>query len=99
MAREARLAEEIQHVERPELVDFMAEIRAAVVAGDAQIGGGIDEGVAVQLAWRLKESFSAIWDCSHIGAAVKFLEAWCKQVNCSTLEPMKKVSQMLRNQP
>jgi len=45
----------------------------------------------------LKESFSGFWDYSYIGAAVKFFEDWCKQVNRSKLEPMKKVSQMLQN--
>jgi len=48
-------------------------------------------------AWRLKESFAGFWDYSYIGAAVKFFEDWCKQVNRSRLEPMKKVAQMLQN--
>lgn len=48
-------------------------------------------------AWRFKESFSGFWDYIYTGAAVKFFEDWCKQVNRSKLEPMKKVAQMLQN--
>ena len=48
-------------------------------------------------AWRLKESFSGFWNYSYIGAAKKYFEDWCKQVNRSKLEPMKKVARMLEN--
>jgi transposase len=48
-------------------------------------------------AWRFKESFSGFWDYSYIGAAEKFFADWCKQVNRSKLEPMKKVARMLQN--
>ncbi len=48
-------------------------------------------------AWRLKESFAGFWDYIYEGSAVKFFKDWCKQVNRSHLEPMKKVSQMLSN--
>ena len=48
-------------------------------------------------AWRLKESFLGFWDYIYEGSAVKFFKAWCKQVNRSNLEPVKKVSRMLEN--
>ena len=46
-------------------------------------------------AWRFKESFSGFWDYIYEGSAVKFFKDWCKQVNGSNLEPVKKVSRML----
>ena len=48
-------------------------------------------------AWRFKESFSGFWDYIYEGSAVKFFKDWCKQVNGSNLEPVKKVSRMLGN--
>ncbi len=48
-------------------------------------------------AWRFKESFSGFWDYIYEGSAVKFFKDWCKQVNGSNLEPVKKVSRMLDN--
>jgi transposase len=48
-------------------------------------------------AWRLKESFSAFWDYSYEGSAVKFFQAWCRQCHRSKLEPVIKVSRMLEN--
>jgi hypothetical protein len=35
------------------------------------------------------------WDYTYEGSAVKFFKDWCKQVNGSNLEPVKKVSSSL----
>ena len=47
-------------------------------------------------AYLLKEEFQQLWEYSHPAWANKFLNAWCRKVMRSRIEPMKKVAQTLR---
>ena len=44
----------------------------------------------------LKEEFQQLWEYSHPTWASKFLDAWCRKVMRSRIEPMKKIAQTLR---
>lgn len=48
-------------------------------------------------AYLLKEEFQFFWSYIYPGAAEKFMDAWCKKVMRSRLEPMKKIARMLRS--
>jgi len=47
-------------------------------------------------AWALKESFAAFWDYRYPKAAQSFFAAWSTRAMRSRIEPMKKVTLMLR---
>ena len=47
-------------------------------------------------AYLLKEEFQQLWEYSHPTWASKFLDAWCRKVMRSRIEPMKKIAQTLR---
>jgi transposase len=48
-------------------------------------------------AYLLKEDFKNFWEYTSATWAGKFLDAWCKQVMKSKLEPMKKVAKTIRS--
>lgn len=48
-------------------------------------------------AYLLKEDFKNFWEYTSATWAGKFLDAWCKQVMRSRLEPMKKVAKTIRS--
>ena len=48
-------------------------------------------------AYLLKESLNALWEYKSPTYAGRCLDAWCRQVMRSRLEPMKKVARSLRN--
>jgi transposase len=47
-------------------------------------------------AWALKESFAAFWDYRYPKAAQNYFESWSKRAMRSRIEPIKKVTKMLR---
>ena len=47
-------------------------------------------------AYILKEAFQQLWDYNSPAWAGKFLDAWCRQVMRSRIEPMKKIARSLR---
>jgi transposase len=47
-------------------------------------------------SYLLKENFQFFWEYSSAHWAGQFLDAWCRQVMGSKIEPMKKVARMLR---
>jgi transposase len=47
-------------------------------------------------AWALKESFAAFWDYRYPKAAQGYLDSWSKRAMRSRIEPIKKVTLMLR---
>lgn len=47
-------------------------------------------------AYLLKEEFQFFWSYIYPACAAKFMDAWCKKVMRSRLEPMKKIARMLR---
>lgn len=47
-------------------------------------------------AWTLKESFAAFWDYRQPAAAQNFFDAWSTRAMRSRIEPVKKVTLMLR---
>ena len=47
-------------------------------------------------AYLLKETFQQLWDYNSPAWAGKFLDAWCRQVMRSRIEPMKKIARSLR---
>jgi len=48
-------------------------------------------------AYLLKEAFPQLWDYHSPTWAGKFLDAWCRQVMRSRIEPMKKIARSLRD--
>jgi transposase len=47
-------------------------------------------------AWALKESFAAFWDYRYVKSAEGYFDAWSTRAMRSRIEPMKKVTKMLR---
>jgi transposase len=47
-------------------------------------------------AWALKESFAAFWDYRYPKAAQNYFDSWSKRAMRSRIEPIKKVTKMLR---
>src|SRR5450631_3271647 len=47
-------------------------------------------------AYLLKEAFQQLWDYNSATWAGKFLDAWCRQVMRSRIEPMKKIARSIR---
>jgi transposase len=48
-------------------------------------------------AYLLKEEFRFFWEYVSPAWAAKFMDAWCKKVMRSRIEPMKKIARMLRS--
>jgi transposase len=48
-------------------------------------------------AYLMKEDFQQFWEYTYPGNAGKFLDAWCKRVMTSRIEPMKKMVWSLRS--
>ena len=47
-------------------------------------------------SYLLKEQFQQLWEYSYPACAGKFMDAWCRKVMRSKIEPMKKVALTLR---
>ena len=47
-------------------------------------------------AWAIKESFAAFWDYRYVKSAEAYFDAWSTRAMRSRIEPMKKVTKMLR---
>lgn len=54
-----------------------------------------DSDLKVAKAWAMKESLQRVWQYRYVGSARRFLDSWLTWVLRSTLEPMKKVAQMI----
>ena len=48
-------------------------------------------------AYLMKEDFHQFWEYTYPANAGKFLDAWCKRVMYSRIEPMKKIARSLRS--
>lgn len=55
-----------------------------------------DSDLKVAKAWGMKESLQRVWEYRYVGSAKKYLERWITWVQRSTLEPMKKVADMIQ---
>ena len=52
--------------------------------------------LATARAWTLKESFQHFWTYRSVTWAEKFMDEWCRRAMRSRLDPVKKVTRMLR---
>lgn len=48
-------------------------------------------------AWRMRENFMALYDCTTVEEASAYFDRWIENVMHSTIEPMKKIAKTLRS--